>query len=79
MLNLHQRLFLNYIQIPQFALYTQTTLLSMNNRSISATEDNSLLLKVAAGDFVAFGELVKQRWQKLLQHALTFVKSYQVA
>lgn len=51
----------------------------MNNRSISTTEENSLLLKVAAGDSVAFGELVKQRWQKVLQHALTFVKSYQVA
>lgn len=45
----------------------------------SGTEENSLLLKVAAGDSVAFAEIVRQRWQKVLQHALTFVKSYQVA
>lgn len=51
----------------------------MINRSNSGLEDNSLLLKVAAGDSVAFGELVKHRWQRVLQHALTFVKSYQVA
>ena len=51
----------------------------MMNLPISGTEDNSLLLKIAAGDSVAFGELVKQRWQKVLQHSLTFVKSYQVA
>ena len=49
------------------------------NRPISGTDDNSVLLKVAAGDSVAFAELVKNRWQKVLQHALTFVKSYQVA
>ncbi len=51
----------------------------MMNRSNPDAEDNSLLLKVAAGDSVAFGEMVKQRWQKVLQHSLTFVKSYQVA
>ncbi len=51
----------------------------MMNRPISGIEDNSLLLKVAAGDSIAFTELVKHRWQKVLQHALTFVKSYQVA
>ena len=51
----------------------------MMNRPISGTDDNSVLLKVAAGDSVAFAELVKNRWQKVLQHALTFVKSYQVA
>ncbi len=51
----------------------------MINRPISGTDDNSVLLKVAAGDSVAFAELVKHRWQKVLQHALTFVKSYQVA
>ena len=39
----------------------------MMNLPISGTEDNSLLLKIAAGDSVAFGELVKQRWQKVLQ------------
>ncbi len=51
----------------------------MMNLPISGTEDNSLLLKIAAGDSVAFGEMVKQKWQKVLQHSLTFVKSYQVA
>ena len=51
----------------------------MMNRPISGVEDNSLLLKVAAGDSVAFAELVRTKWQKVLQHALTFVKSYQVA
>lgn len=51
----------------------------MMNRPISGVEDNSLLLKVAAGDSVAFAELVRSKWQKVLQHALTFVKSYQVA
>ena len=57
----------------------QRTLLSMMNLPKSGTEDNSLLLQIAAGDSVAFGEMVKQRWQKVLQHSLTFVKSYQVA
>ena len=51
----------------------------MMNLPISGTEDNSLLLKIAAGDSVAFGEMVKKKWQKVLQHSLTFVKSYQVA
>ena len=51
----------------------------MMNLPKSGTEDNSLLLQIAAGDSVAFGEMVKQRWQKVLQHSLTFVKSYQVA
>lgn len=51
----------------------------MMDHLTSGTEENSLLLKVAAGDTVAFAEIVRQRWQKVLQHALTFVKSYQVA
>ena len=51
----------------------------MMNRPTSGIEDNSLLLKVAAGDSVAFAILVKQKWQKVLQHALTFVKSCQIA
>ena len=51
----------------------------MMNLPKSGTEDNSLLLQIAAGDSVAFGEMVKQRWQKVLQHSLTFVKSYQIA
>ena len=51
----------------------------MMDHLTSGTEENSLLLKVAAGDSVAFAEIVRQRWQKVLQHALTFVKSYQVA
>ena len=51
----------------------------MMDHLTSGTEENSLLLKVAAGDSMAFAEIVRQRWQKVLQHALTFVKSYQVA
>lgn len=51
----------------------------MMNLPMSVTEENILLLQVAAGDSVAFGEIVKKRWQRVLQHSLTFVKSYQVA
>ncbi len=50
----------------------------MNSQSTSFNE-SSILLRVAAGNELAYTQLVEKHWQKVLQHSLSFVKSYQVA
>lgn len=50
----------------------------MNTNLISSNE-SSLLLRIAAGDELSYTLLVEKYWQKVLQHALSFVKSYPVA
>lgn len=39
----------------------------------------ALLLKVAEGDELTYTRLVEKYWQKVVQHALSFVKSYPIA
>ncbi len=41
--------------------------------------ESAILSKVAAGNELMYTELVEKYWQKVLQHALSFVKSYPVA
>lgn len=50
----------------------------MNSQLISSNE-SALLLRIAAGDELSYTLLVERHWQKVLQHALSFVKSYPVA
>ena len=50
----------------------------MHPQLLSLTE-SVLLSKVAAGDQLAYTQLVEKHWQKVLQHALSFVKSYPIA
>ncbi|RVT71997.1 sigma-70 family RNA polymerase sigma factor [Flavobacterium sufflavum] len=50
----------------------------MNSNSISLNE-SALLLSISAGDESSYTLLVEKYWQKVLQHALSFVKSYPVA
>jgi RNA polymerase sigma factor (sigma-70 family) len=47
-------------------------------QSISLNE-SVILSKVAAGNELAYTQLVKKYWQKVLQHAISFVKSYPIA
>lgn len=49
-----------------------------DSKSIFLNE-SALLLRVALGDELAYTELVEKYWKKVLQHALSFVKSYPVA
>lgn len=51
---------------------------NMNSQLISSNE-SALLLRVAAGNELAYTQLVERHWQKVLQHALSFVKLYPVA
>lgn len=41
--------------------------------------ESAILSKVAAGNELMYTELVEKYWQKVLQHALSFVKSYPIA
>lgn len=50
----------------------------MNSQLISSNE-SALLLRIAVGDELSYTLLVERHWQKVLQHALSFVKSYPVA
>lgn len=50
----------------------------MNSNLISSNE-SALLLSIASGDELSYTRLVERYWQKVLQHALSFVKSYPVA
>lgn len=57
---------------------TNCSVANMNSQLISSNE-SALLLKVAAGNELAYTQLVEKYWQKVLQHALSFVKLYPVA
>ncbi|MBA0883896.1 RNA polymerase sigma factor [Flavobacterium undicola] len=50
----------------------------MNSNLISLNE-SALLVSISAGDESSYTLLVEKYWQKVLQHALSFVKSYPVA
>jgi RNA polymerase sigma factor (sigma-70 family) len=50
----------------------------MKSQLISLNE-SALLLRVAAGNELAYTQLVENHWNKVLQHALSFVKSYTIA
>ena len=50
----------------------------MNSKSISSNE-SLILLNIANGNELVYSRLVEKYWQKVLQHALSFVKSYPVA
>lgn len=50
----------------------------MNTNLISSNE-SALLLRIADGDESSYTLLVERYWQKALQHALSFVKSYPIA
>lgn len=50
----------------------------MSSQLISLNE-SIVLSKVAAGNESAYTQLVQKYWQKVLQHALSFVKSYPIA
>lgn len=50
----------------------------MNSQSMSSDE-SLILLNIANGNELVYSRLVEKYWQKVLQHALSFVKSYPVA
>lgn len=50
----------------------------MNLKS-AVLNESVLLSKVAVGNELAYTQLVEKHWQKVLQHALSFVKSYSIA
>lgn len=50
----------------------------IRSESISLNE-SAILLKVAAGDELVYTQLVEKNWQKVVRHALSFVKSYPIA
>lgn len=50
----------------------------MHSELISLNE-SALLLKVAAGNELVYTQLVEKYWRKVLQHALSYVKSYSIA
>ncbi len=49
------------------------------NPQLISLNESAFLLKVAEGNELAYTQLVEKYWQKVLQHALTFVKSYPIA
>ncbi len=49
------------------------------NSQLTSSNESAILLKVAAGNELAYTLLVERHWQKVLQHAISFVKSYPVA
>lgn len=51
---------------------------SMSSKLISLDE-SAVLSQVAEGNDVIFTQLVEKHWQKVLQHALSYVKSYPIA
>lgn len=50
----------------------------IRSESISLNE-SAILLKVAAGNELVYTQLVEKYWQKVVRHALSFVKSYPIA
>ncbi|WP_169817158.1 RNA polymerase sigma factor [Flavobacterium glycines] len=46
---------------------------------MNPSNESALLLCIASGDELSYTRLVERYWQKVLQHALSFVKSYPVA
>lgn len=50
----------------------------MSSKLISLDE-SAVLSQVAEGNDVIFTQLVEKHWQKVLQHALSYVKSYPIA
>ncbi|SHG30596.1 RNA polymerase sigma-70 factor, ECF subfamily [Flavobacterium segetis] len=50
----------------------------MNSQLIFLNESN-FLSEVAAGNQVVYTQLVEKNWQKVLHHALSYVKSYPIA
>lgn len=50
----------------------------MNSPSMSSDE-SLILLNISNGNELVYTRLVEKYWQKVLQHALSFVKSYPVA
>lgn len=50
----------------------------MNFQSMSSDE-SLILLNIAKGNELVYTRLVEKYWQKVLQHALSFVKSYPIA
>ncbi|WP_269223270.1 sigma-70 family RNA polymerase sigma factor [Flavobacterium sp. IMCC34518] len=49
------------------------------NSPLMTSDESLILLKVASGNEFVYSRLVEKYWQKVLQHALSFVKSYPVA
>jgi RNA polymerase sigma factor (sigma-70 family) len=49
------------------------------NSPLMTSDESLVLLKVASGNEFVYTRLVEKYWQKVLQHALSFVKSYPVA
>lgn len=49
------------------------------NPNLMSSNESSLLLRIASGDELSYTRIVEKHWQKVLQHALSFVKSYAVA
>ena len=49
------------------------------NSNLKSSNESALLLGIASGNELSYTKLVEKYWQKVLQHALSFVKSYPVA
>jgi RNA polymerase sigma-70 factor (family 1) len=49
------------------------------NSPLMTSEESVILLNVASGNELVYTRLVEKYWQKVLQHALSFVKSYPIA
>ena len=49
------------------------------NSNLKSSNESALLFGIASGDELSYTKLVEKYWQKVLQHALSFVKSYPVA
>lgn len=49
------------------------------NSNLTSSNESALLLRIASGDELSYTRLVEKYWQKVLQHALSFVKSYPIA
>jgi RNA polymerase sigma factor (sigma-70 family) len=46
---------------------------------LQSSDESILLLELASGNEMAYAYFVEKYWRKVLQHALSFVKSYPVA
>lgn len=53
--------------------------MSRENSNIANPGDDTLLIKVAAGDETAFAELLRRHRRRVFYHALTFTLTYQEA
>lgn len=49
------------------------------NSPLLTTDESVILLNIASGNELVYTRLVEKYWQKVLQHALSFVKSYPIA